>query len=159
MTAGQFHPRQVTMFRAPLTHPRWPMNRKQQRASGKARQQRSHGDTAEAVVQALKLALGHHRAGRLDEAARLCADVLARQPDQAVALHLLGVIRYQTGDARVAVELIRRATAAAPDLHLLGRTLALVRAAPRCLATRARAGRRGIGRLTAGTARRLPRRP
>ena len=115
MTAGQFHPRQGTMFRAPLTHPRWPMNRKQRRASGKDRQQRSHGDTAEAVDQALKTALGRHRAGRLDEAAQLCADVLAREPDRADALHLLGVIRYQTGDAHAAVELIRKATRAAPD--------------------------------------------
>ncbi len=58
------------MFRAPPTHQRWPTNRKQRRASGKDRQQRSHGDTAEAVDQRLESALGHHRAGRLDKTER-----------------------------------------------------------------------------------------
>ena len=114
------------------------MNRKQRRASGKAGRQPARGGGAASAAQALKTALGHQRAGRLDEAARLCADVLARQPDQAGALHLLGVIRYQRGDAQAAVDLIRRAIAAAPDdaeaHHNLGNILKEQGAAEEALA-------------------------
>ncbi len=114
------------------------MNRKRRRSSGKAGRQPARGGGAASADQALETALGHHRAGRLDEAARLCADVLARQPDQAGALHLMGVIRYQRGDARAAVELIRRAVAAAPDdaeaHHNLGNILKEQGAAEEALA-------------------------
>lgn len=54
-------------------------------------------------------ALTHHRAGRLDQAARLYRQILAVQPDHADSLNLLGVINHQMGNREQAVELIRRA--------------------------------------------------
>jgi Tfp pilus assembly protein PilF len=53
----------------------------------------------------------HHQAGRLAEAERIYRQVLARQPDHADALHLLGVLALQAGRAQTAVELFRRAIA------------------------------------------------
>ncbi len=63
------------------------------------------------VEEALKKALDHHRAGRLDEAQDLYRSVLQAEPDQADALNLLGVLVYEGGDAIEAIKLIRRAIA------------------------------------------------
>ena len=43
-------------------------------------------------------AAGHHRAGRLADAATLCQQVLARRSQHADARHLLGLIYHQTGN-------------------------------------------------------------
>ena len=56
-----------------------------------------------------------HEQGRLQEAALAYQALLARNPDHADALHLLGVATLQTGDARRAADLIGRAAALAPD--------------------------------------------
>ena len=53
-----------------------------------------------------------HQAGQLAEAAELYQRVLAADPEQADALHLLGVIAHQRGDHAGAAALIRRAIAA-----------------------------------------------
>jgi Flp pilus assembly protein TadD len=53
----------------------------------------------------------HHQAGRLAEAEKIYRQVLARQPNHADALNLLGVLAVQVGQSQLAVELIRRATA------------------------------------------------
>ena len=45
----------------------------------------------------LTLGLRHHQQGRLDEADRLYQAVLAQQPGDPDALHLLGVVALQTG--------------------------------------------------------------
>lgn len=50
-----------------------------------------------------------HRAGRLEQAARSCDQVLSVDPDNANALHLRGLIAYGQGNARRAEELIREA--------------------------------------------------
>jgi tetratricopeptide (TPR) repeat protein len=47
--------------------------------------------------------------GNLQEAARLYQDILARNPNQADALHLLGVVAHQFGQHQQAAELIQRA--------------------------------------------------
>jgi tetratricopeptide (TPR) repeat protein len=47
--------------------------------------------------------------GRLDEAAKIYRAVLAADPENAEALHLLGVVSLQQGDCRAACELIERA--------------------------------------------------
>jgi predicted O-linked N-acetylglucosamine transferase (SPINDLY family) len=60
-------------------------------------------------------ALKHYRAGRLDEAARACREILAETPDNAPALHLLGVVEIGNGAAASAIGLIERAIAARPD--------------------------------------------
>jgi protein O-GlcNAc transferase len=50
-----------------------------------------------------------HRIGRIAEAEAIYRSVLARDPRQFDALHLLGLIRYQQGRASEAHELLRRA--------------------------------------------------
>jgi len=53
--------------------------------------------------------LSHYRAGRLAEAERIYRQVLARQPNHADALHMLGVLELQAGRLDAGIELIRRA--------------------------------------------------
>lgn len=60
-------------------------------------------------------AVRYHRQGHLQQAAQAYQAVLARDPAHADALHLLGVVSLQTGDARRAVDLIGRAVAVAPQ--------------------------------------------
>jgi predicted O-linked N-acetylglucosamine transferase (SPINDLY family) len=73
------------------------------------------------INQALRQALGHHRAGRLAEAETIYRQVLAQAPDHADALHLLGVLALQGGQAELAIDLIDRAVAIEPlaaDYHV-----------------------------------------
>ena len=58
-----------------------------------------------------KVALEHHRAGRLVEAEQMYRQLLADDPDNADCLHLLGMVAHQTGRHDLAVELIRKAIA------------------------------------------------
>ena len=67
------------------------------------------------IQQALDLALQHHTAGRLPEAENIYQQILQTNPDQLVALHLLGVIAHQVGKNDVAVDLINKALAIKPD--------------------------------------------
>ncbi len=53
--------------------------------------------------------MAHHQAGRLGEAAQAYAQVLAVEPDQPDALHLLGVVQQQRGDHQNSAALIERA--------------------------------------------------
>jgi tetratricopeptide (TPR) repeat protein len=57
------------------------------------------------VGDAIKL----HQARRLKEAAEICHDLIGRQPNNADALHLLGVIVQQTGRPDEALSLVRQA--------------------------------------------------
>ena len=73
-----------------------------------------------APASALSAAVEHHKAGRLDEAERLYREVLAGEPENPDALHLLGVLKGQRGDPAAGVELIGKAVAlrpAAPAFH------------------------------------------
>ena len=65
--------------------------------------------------QAFALALEHHRAGRLAEAERQYREILAREPEHADSLHLLGVLALQAGDLGAALTLVERAAALRPD--------------------------------------------
>jgi tetratricopeptide (TPR) repeat protein len=56
-------------------------------------------------------AIAHHQAGRLDQAALLYQQLLARNANHADALHLLGVLVHQRGNPTEAVALIGRAIA------------------------------------------------
>jgi tetratricopeptide (TPR) repeat protein len=58
---------------------------------------------------ALAAAIRHHQAGRLHEAELLYRQILAREPANADALHLLGVIAHQVGRHDRAVEHIEAA--------------------------------------------------
>lgn len=60
---------------------------------------------------ALQAALAQHQRGALDAARRAYLAILERAPDNADALHLLGVVARQQNDAKLAVELIGRAIA------------------------------------------------
>jgi protein O-GlcNAc transferase len=86
------------------------------------------------ITRTVNAAFLHHQAGRLDRAESLYRKALERDPEQAEALHLLGVIAYQRGNIGAAIGLIERALPALQDLaevHLnLGNAL------------------RGAGRLT-----------
>lgn len=63
----------------------------------------------------LETGLEHHRGGRLAEAEAVYRDVLANDPENPDALHMLGVIAYQTGRADLAVEMIGGAIAKKPE--------------------------------------------
>ncbi|MGD0768986.1 MAG: tetratricopeptide repeat protein [Tepidisphaeraceae bacterium] len=67
------------------------------------------------LQQHLDSGLSHHQAGRLAEAERIYRQILAEQPEHAVAMHLLGVIAHQAGRNDLAVDLIRRALALMPN--------------------------------------------
>jgi tetratricopeptide (TPR) repeat protein len=61
------------------------------------------------VAEVLQAGITRHRAGNLPEAEACYRKVLDLAPEHADALHLLGVIFYQYGEDRSAVEFIRRA--------------------------------------------------
>jgi tetratricopeptide (TPR) repeat protein len=61
------------------------------------------------ISEALLTAIQHHQGGRLQAAAQIYRQILAIEPNQPDALHLLGVIASQMGQHAVAVECIRRA--------------------------------------------------
>ena len=60
----------------------------------------------------LSAAVGHHRAGRRAEAEAVCRRVLERDPNDAAALQLLGVMAQSQGRTAVAMKLMRLAVAA-----------------------------------------------
>ena len=66
--------------------------------------------------QTLEQALANHRIGALDAAAALYITWLAAHPDDAAALHLLGVLRHQQGRPTEGLTFIDRALALAPDV-------------------------------------------
>lgn len=59
-------------------------------------------------------ALSHHRAGELAQAEKLYRQVLTANPTHADALHMLGVVYYQTGRSELAVNSIAQALAINP---------------------------------------------
>ncbi len=68
------------------------------------------------IQQAIDLAAQHHKEGRLSQAETAYQRILESDPNQPIALHLLGVVAHQTGKNDVAVDLITRAIAIDPDL-------------------------------------------
>ena len=66
-------------------------------------------NTALAAIDALRVGLEHHQAGRLGDAQTAYREALSLDPDNAEALHLLGVLANQVGDNEAAVTLIERA--------------------------------------------------
>ena len=77
-----------------------------------------------ATHESLTAALQMHQAGQLQAAAQLYQQLLAREPDNADALHLFGVLRHQQGDHARAVELIGKAVALRPSAAALHANLA-----------------------------------
>ncbi len=66
------------------------------------------------LAKALEIAAHHQKVGEVNKAADIYRQILKRNPDNADALHLLGVLSHQAGKPERAVELIKRAIAAAP---------------------------------------------
>ena len=58
---------------------------------------------------ALQTAMAQHQAGNLQQAESLYKQVLQAAPNQADALHLLGLVAKQKGDLKTAVQLMRKA--------------------------------------------------
>ncbi|WP_448206148.1 tetratricopeptide repeat protein [Azospirillum sp. sgz302134] len=82
------------------------------------------------IRDALAAAVGHHQAGRLDEARPLYLSILRSQPGHPDALHLLGVLEGQQGRPQRAVPLLRRAVALLPgDADYTGNLALALRAA------------------------------
>jgi tetratricopeptide (TPR) repeat protein len=73
-------------------------------------------EQAEEVL--LQAAFQHHQAGRLPEAEAFCRRILQVAPDNADALHLSGLIAYQTGKIGVAIELVGKALCIAPSSQM-----------------------------------------
>ncbi len=76
---------------------------------------RSPGQQTLAIQQSIALAVQHHNAGYLLKAEGIYRQILQVDPNQPVALHLLGVIADQVGKNDIAVDLITRALAIKPD--------------------------------------------
>lgn len=64
--------------------------------------------------EALQHAIAHHRAGELDAAERIYAELLRREPRRADALNFMGMLQYQRGALERAFELLDRASRIAP---------------------------------------------
>ncbi len=97
-----------------------------------------------ALEEALQMALRHHQAGQLGEAEQLYRQILSRQPQNAQALHLLGVLAHQSNRNEQAIEFIQKAIDAQPDfpeaynnlgliLHRSGQTKAAIAALRRAV--------------------------
>jgi protein O-GlcNAc transferase len=61
------------------------------------------------IEQAISLGVQHHQAGRLSQAEEQYRRVLVLQPNHGDALHLLGLLAYQSGNNQAACDLIQRA--------------------------------------------------
>jgi len=73
------------------------------------------------IQQAMELALARHRAGDFAQAEQLYRTVLSHQPNNAGALHMLGLLSFQAGNLKAALDWITRAIALNPnaaDFHL-----------------------------------------
>ncbi len=66
------------------------------------------------IDQAMHHAAQLQGAGHLQEAEHVIRAILQARPDHAHALHLLGLVVYQSGQPAKAIEIIQRAIAAAP---------------------------------------------
>jgi tetratricopeptide (TPR) repeat protein len=76
------------------------------------------------VDQALQVAGQHQSAGRLPQAEGLLRQILQVQPHHVQARHLLGVVLYQAGHARAAIDLISQVVAQDPNVALFQSNLA-----------------------------------
>ncbi len=61
------------------------------------------------IAETLAIAIRHHQAGRRQAAVQIYQQILAVDPDQPDAIHLLGVTAHEAGEHYVAIEHIRRA--------------------------------------------------
>ncbi|MFA5041001.1 MAG: tetratricopeptide repeat protein [Bdellovibrionales bacterium] len=75
------------------------------------------GGRLSSTVQArLDKAAQAHAQGKLDIASGLCCEILAAEPHEPYALHMLGIIAQQQGKSELALQWIDAALTAKPDL-------------------------------------------
>jgi len=67
------------------------------------------------IDEAFDHGVKQHQAGRLDEAARIYAAVLERQPERTDALNVMGILQYQRGELGAAAALMRRVVEIEPS--------------------------------------------
>ena len=98
--------------------------RRQRKLAGKAAKSEARRKSGESqlerqnqltIQQTLDLAVQHHTAGRLPEAKGIYQQILQVDPNQPIALHLLGVIAHQVGKNEIAVDFITKVLAIKPD--------------------------------------------
>jgi tetratricopeptide (TPR) repeat protein len=94
--------------------------------------------------EVLTVALEHQRAGHLTEAERIYQRVLAVEPEQPDALHLLGVLALNRHHAPEAVTLLERAITAAPHAAAIHNALATAQRATRQLNNATASYRRAV---------------
>jgi tetratricopeptide (TPR) repeat protein len=86
------------------------------------------GASAAAIAQAVEESAALYRQGKFDEAEKICTRVLRARSDWFDALHLLGVIKLQSGKAGAAYGFLEQALKINPDspqvMSNLGMTLA-----------------------------------
>jgi tetratricopeptide (TPR) repeat protein len=63
----------------------------------------------------MQIAIQHHQAGRLQEAGRIYQSVLAHNPNDPDALHLLGLVAHQLGHHQPATQFMSRAIGMKPS--------------------------------------------
>ena len=93
---------------------------RQQELAQEAAESPSLTQQSSGIQQALDLAIQHHSAGRLTEAESIYLQIMKADPNQPVAVHLLGVIAFQVGKNDMAVDLINMAITLDPgyaDAH------------------------------------------
>lgn len=76
------------------------------------------------MLDVLRTAMELHQAGQWVQAAEIYEKILAQEPTNADALHLLGVLNHQKGDHARAIELIGRAVALQPNVPAFHANLA-----------------------------------
>ncbi len=81
----------------------------------RGKKKRSRHARRMSVRDELAAAIHKHQAGRTEDAAKIYRSILAVSPDQADALHFLGVAEHQLGHNEKALELIGRALELIPD--------------------------------------------
>jgi tetratricopeptide (TPR) repeat protein len=94
---------------------------RQGRRGGASEEQKREARQRAGRLRTVRAGFAHHQAGRLRRAETLYRRALQKDPDDANALHLLGVLAYQGGEFGTARRLIERALPnlpELPDVHL-----------------------------------------
>ena len=67
------------------------------------------------LAQLLDVATNHQNSGRLEEAEQVYSQILGQRPQNPVALHRYGLLKYRQRDLEAAETLIRKALASRPN--------------------------------------------
>lgn len=79
------------------------------------RQEPTHAVNPTVTANTLQAAIAQHQSGKLSQAKAMYQQILQREPKQADALHLLGLIEHQRGNHERGLSLIHQAVEARPQ--------------------------------------------